>query len=240
MENIMPTVFVTGANRGLGFEHVKQYAEKKWEIIACSRNPEQSTELLLLKDQYPETIAIEKLDVTNYEEITALSKKYANKSIDILINNAGTLGPKGVPEAMGYQNIGHMDYEIWRDILEVNLLAPFKVATAFHDQVAMSDKKLLVMMSSDLGSVEQNNFGGLYSYRASKAGLNILSKGMSIDWKDITVIALAPGWCKTFLGGDEADVEPDESVTEQQMMFESIEPSDSGKFLDRFGNEVPW
>jgi len=89
----MPTVFVTGANRGLGFEHVKQYAEKKWEIIACSRNPEQSTELLLLKDQYPETIAIEKLDVTNYEEITALSKKYAEKSIDILINNAGIALP---------------------------------------------------------------------------------------------------------------------------------------------------
>ena len=240
MENIMPTVFVTGANRGLGFEHVKQYAEKKWEVIACSRNPEQSNELSLLRDQYPDNLIIEKLDVTNFDEITALSEKYTDKPIDILINNAGTLGPKGVPEAMGYQNIGHMDYEIWRDILEVNLLAPFKVATAFHDQVAMSSKKLLIMMSSDLGSVEQNNFGGLYSYRASKAGLNILSKGMSIDWKDITVIALAPGWCKTFLGGVEADVEPDVSVTEQQKMFESIEPSDSGKFLDRFGKEVPW
>ena len=236
----MPTVFVTGANRGLGFEHVKQYAEKNWEVIACSRNPEQSNELSLLRDQYPDNLIIEKLDVTNFDEITALSEKYTDKPIDILINNAGTLGPKGVPEAMGYQNIGHMDYEIWRDILEVNLLAPFKVATAFHDQVAMSSKKLLIMMSSDLGSVEQNNFGGLYSYRTSKAGLNILSKGMSIDWKDITVIALAPGWCKTFLGGVEADVEPDVSVTEQQKMFESIEPSDSGKFLDRFGKEVPW
>ena len=236
----MPTVFVTGANRGLGFEHVKQYAEKNWEVIACSRNPEQSNELSLLRDQYPDNLIIEKLDVTNFDEITVLSEKYKDKPIDILINNAGTLGPKGVPEAMGYQNIGHMDYEIWRDILEVNLLAPFRVATAFHDQVAMSSKKLLIMMSSDLGSVEQNNFGGLYSYRASKAGLNILSKGMSIDWKDITVIALAPGWCKTFLGGVEADVEPDVSVTEQQKMFESIEPSDSGKFLDRFGKEVPW
>ena len=122
MENIMPTVFVTGANRGLGFEHVKQYAKKNWEIIATSRNPEKSTELLQLRDQYPDNLIIEKLDVTNFEEIAALSDKYADKPIDILINNAGTLGPKGVPEAMGYQNIGHMDYEIWRDILEVNLL----------------------------------------------------------------------------------------------------------------------
>ena len=236
----MPTVFVTGANRGLGFEHVKQYAEKDWEVIACSRNPEKSKDLLELSKKFPENIIIERLDVSNFEAVSDLSQKYSNKPIDILINNAGTLGPKGVPEAMGYQNIDHMDFEIWRDILEVNLLAPFKVATAFHDQVAMSERKILIMMSSDLGSVQQNNFGGLYSYRASKAGLNILSKGMSIDWDDITVIALAPGWCKTYLGGEEAEIEPHISVAEQQLMFESIKPDDSGKFLDRFGNEVPW
>ena len=236
----MPTVFVTGANRGLGFEHVKQYAEKKWEIIACCRNPEMATELLSIKEKFDENIVIEKLDVTDHDEIDALSQKYSDRPIDILINNAGTLGPKGVPEAMGYQNIEHMDYDIWRDIIEVNLLSPFKVATAFHDQVAMSSMKLLIMMSSDLGSVEQNNFGGLYSYRASKSGLNILSKGMSIDWKDLTVIALAPGWCKTYLGGEEAEVEPNTSVSDQQLMFESIKPEDSGKFLDRFGDEVPW
>lgn len=236
----MPTVFVTGANRGLGFEHVKQYAEKGWEIIACSRNPEKSKDLLELSEKFPENIIIERLDVSNFEAVSDLSQKYSKKPIDILINNAGTLGPKGVPEAMGYQNIDHMDFEIWRDILEVNLLAPFKVATAFHDQIAMSERKILIMMSSDLGSVQQNNFGGLYSYRASKAGLNILSKGMSIDWDDITVIALAPGWCKTYLGGEEAEIEPDISVAEQQLMFESIKPDDSGKFLDRFGNEVPW
>ena len=236
----MPTVFVTGANRGLGFEHVKQYAEKKWEIIACCRNPEMAMELLSIKEKFDQNIVIEKLDVTDHDEIDALSQKYSDRPIDILINNAGTLGPKGVPEAMGYQNIGHMDYDIWRDIIEVNLLSPFKVATAFHDQVAMSSMKLLIMMSSDLGSVEQNNFGGLYSYRASKSGLNILSKGMSIDWKDLTVIALAPGWCKTYLGGEEAEVEPNTSVSDQQLMFESIKPEDSGKFLDRFGDEVPW
>ena len=79
-----------------------------------------------------------------------------------------------------------MDYQIWRDILEVNLLSPFKIATAFKEHVSES-KKRLVMMSSDLGSVEQNNFGGFYSYRASKSALNIIAKGMSVDWKDIIV-----------------------------------------------------
>ena len=236
----MPTVLVTGANRGLGYEHVKQYAQKGWKVIACARNPEKATELENLKDKYDDNFIIEQLDVTNHEDIDKLSRKFKNTPIDVLINNAGTAGPLGVPGAMDYQKIDSMDYEIWRDILEVNLISPFKVATAFHDHIAQSEKKLLIMMSSDLGSIEQNTFGGFYSYRASKAALNIMSKGMSVDWKDLTVIALAPGWCKTFLGGEEAEVFPDESVKNQQEMFEKIISNNSGMFLDRFGKEVPW
>ena len=95
-------------------------------------------------------------------------------------------------------------------------------------------------MSSDLGSVYQNTFGGLYSYRASKSGLNVVTKGMSNEWKDIIVVALAPGWCRTHLGGAEAEIDPVDSVEDQQIMFESLTASDSGKFLDRFGNDVPW
>jgi NAD(P)-dependent dehydrogenase (short-subunit alcohol dehydrogenase family) len=169
-----------------------------------------------------------------------LSQKHSNTAIDILINNAGTGGPEGMPGAMDYQKIDTMNYQIWRDILEVNLLAPFKVATSFHKQISISDKKTLIMMSSDLGSVSQNTFGGLYSYRASKSGLNIVAKGMSNEWKDIIVVALAPGWCRTYLGGAEAEIDPMDSVEDQQKMFESLTESDSGKFLDRFGNEVPW
>ncbi|MDG2297387.1 MAG: SDR family oxidoreductase [Gammaproteobacteria bacterium] len=236
----MPTVLVTGANRGLGYEHVKQYAQKGWKVIACARNPKKATELENLKDKYDDNFIIEQLEVIDHPRIEELAEKYSNTSIDILINNAGTTGPLGVPGAMDYQKIDSMDYEIWRDILEVNLISPFKVATAFHDHIAQSEKKLLIMMSSDLGSIEQNTFGGFYSYRASKAALNIISKGMSVDWQDLTVIALAPGWCKTYLGGDEAEIDPDESVENQQAMFEKIISYNSGMFLDRFGKEVPW
>ena len=236
----MPTVFVTGANRGLGYEHVKQYAKKGWKVIACARNPEQAKELKELQKKHGENFIIEQLEVVDHNRIEELAEKYSDEAIDILINNAGTTGPMGVPGAMGYQKIDSMDYQIWRDILEVNLLSPFKIATAFHDHVARSEKKILIMMSSDLGSVEQNIFGGFYSYRSSKSALNIISKGMSVDWKDLTVIALAPGWCKTYLGGDEAEIEPAESVEQQQEMFESITAIDSGKFLDRFGKEVAW
>ena len=236
----MPTVMVTGANRGIGYEHVAQYAQKKWKVIACARQPEKAIDLLQLQDKYGANFIIEELEVTNHNQVDDLSQKYSNTAIDILINNAGTGGPEGMPGAMDYQKIDNMNYQIWRDILEVNLLAPFKVATSFHKQISISDKKTLIMMSSDLGSVSQNTFGGLYSYRASKSGLNIVAKGMSNEWKDIIVVALAPGWCRTYLGGAEAEIDPIDSVADQQKMFESLTESDSGKFLDRFGNEVPW
>ena len=236
----MPTVMVTGANRGIGYEHVAQYARKKWNVIACARRPEKAIELLQLQDKYGANFIIEELEVTNHKQVDDLSQKHSNTTIDILINNAGTGGPEGMPGAMDYQKIDNMDYQIWRDILEVNLLAPFKVATSFHKQISISDKKTLIMMSSDLGSVSQNTFGGLYSYRASKSALNIVAKGMSNEWKDIIVVTLAPGWCRTYLGGAEAEINPADSVADQQKMFESLTASDSGKFLDRFGNDVPW
>jgi len=236
----MPTVMVTGANRGIGYEHVAQYAQKKWKVIACTRQPEKAIDLLQLQDKYGANFIIEELEVTNHNQVDDLSQKYSNTAIDIFINNAGTGGPEGMPGAMDYQKIDNMNYQIWRDILEVNLLAPFKVATSFHKQISISDKKTLIMMSSDLGSVSQNTFGGLYSYRASKSGLNIVAKGMSNEWKDIIVVALAPGWCRTYLGGAEAEIDPIDSVADQQKMFESLTESDSGKFLDRFGNEIPW
>ena len=236
----MPTVMVTGANRGIGYEHVAQYAQKKWNVIACARQPEKAIELLQLQDKYGANFIIEELEVTNHKQVDDLSQKHSNTTIDILINNAGTGGPEGMPGAMNYQKIDNMDYQIWRDILEVNLLAPFKVATSFHKQISISDKKTLIMMSSDLGSVSQNTFGGLYSYRASKSALNIVAKGMSNEWKDIIVVTLAPGWCRTYLGGAEAEIDPMDSVEDQQKMFESLTETDSGKFLDRFGNEVPW
>tara|TARA_Y100001001_G_scaffold154585_1_gene169466 strand:+ start:187 stop:897 length:711 start_codon:yes stop_codon:yes gene_type:complete len=236
----MPTVMVTGANRGIGYEHVAQYARKQWNVIACARQPEKAIELLQLQDKYGANFIIEELEVTNHKQVDDLSQKHSNTTIDILINNAGTGGPEGMPGAMDYQKIDNMDYQIWRDILEVNLLAPFKVATSFHKQISISDKKTLIMMSSDLGSVSQNTLGGLYSYRASKSALNIVAKGMSNEWKDIIVVALAPGWCRTYLGGAEAEIDPMDSVEDQQKMFESLTESDSGKFLDRFGNEVPW
>ena len=99
---------------------------------------------------------------------------------------------------------------------------------------------LLVNMSSDMGSIANNSMGHAYAYRSSKSALNMLTRGMAIEWKNITVISMAPGWCRTDLGGPEAPVDPVESVRMQQELFERLESCRSGEFINRFGESVDW
>jgi NAD(P)-dependent dehydrogenase (short-subunit alcohol dehydrogenase family) len=236
----MPTVLITGANRGIGLEHARAYAAAGWQVLACARDPEASPALQELAEQHGSTVRPLKLDVTHHAGVEALAGELKDTTIDVLLNNAGTFGPAGAPEGMSYQSLTNMDYQIWRQILEVNLLSPFKVAVAFCENLRRSDRPLLVMMSSDLGAISQNTQGGSYSYRSSKAALNMVSKGMALEWPDIIVIAMAPGWCKTDLGGDIAPIDPVDSVRDQQQAFEQLTLEQSGCFIDRFGEEVAW
>ena len=232
----MPTVMITGANRGLGLEFTRQYLEKDWQVIACTRQP--GAEALQLLDC--DRLRIRELDVTDHTAVDELAEALRDEPIDVLINNAGTSGPQGFPECSAYSGLDNTDYEIWRQILEINLLGAFKVATAFNDHVAKSERRVLVNMSSDLGSVAQNTQGDLYNYRSSKAGLNIVTKGFGNEWPDIISIAMAPGWCQTELGGTGAEIDPADSVREQIKTIGKLTPEHSGCFLNRFGETAPW
>lgn len=235
----MSTVLVTGANRGIGLEHVRQYAATGAVVHACARRPSAASELQALAEQCSGRVHVHALDVTDQSAVTALAAGLQGEAIDVLLNNAGTYGPQGYPEGEVYQSLQHMDYDIWRNILEVNLLAPFAVASAFRDHIAASSARLHVMMSSGLASIALNTGGG-YAYRSSKAGLNMLAKGMSEDWQDVITIAMAPGWCRTDLGGGDAPVETADSVRDQQALFPTLTAADSGRYLDAQGNDVPW
>jgi NAD(P)-dependent dehydrogenase (short-subunit alcohol dehydrogenase family) len=235
----MPTALITGANKGLGLEHVRQFAQRGWTVIACTRKP-GTPQLVELVKKFGHSVRIHALDVTDHAAVDRLADQLRDTSIDILVNNAGTIGPLGAPECMAYQGLDNMDYGIWQDILTVNLFGAFKVATAFRGHIAASDRRLLVNMSSDLGSVAQNETGKIYAYRSSKAGLNIVSKGMSVEWSDIIVVAMAPGWCQTEMGGEGATIVPADSVHAQQQTFEQLSAEDSGRYLDRFGATLPW
>ncbi len=232
----MPTVLVTGANRGLGLEFVRQYIKLGWDVIACCRDPEART----LRGLDKTRLRVEKLDVADHEGVDRLAQALDDFSIDLLVNNAGTTGPKGAPECIEYTGFDNMDYDIWRQILEVNVLGAFKVATAFRPHLASADQGILLNMSSDVGSIE-NSSGKLYSYRTSKAALNIITKGFAVEWPEIISVAMAPGWCRTDLGGgDIADIDPADSVQEQIATIDRLTATDSGRFIDRFGADVPW
>jgi len=234
------TVLITGANRGIGLEHARQYAVAGWQVLACARRPDQATALLALAKEFPDQLKLLGLDVTDFAAVDALAAELANTRIDVLLNNAGTFGPQGAPEGLAYQSLANMDYDIWRQMLEVNLLAPFRVAVALAGSLRLAERPLLVMMSSDLGSIANNSQGQSHAYRSSKAGLNMLTKGMAVEWQDFIVIAMAPGWCRTDLGGPDAVIDPVDSVRDQQNTFARLGAADSGRFIDRFGSAVDW
>lgn len=233
-------IVITGANRGIGLEHVRCFAERGLPVVACCRKPDASDALLQLRKKFPSQLRLVPLDVVSGEDVARLKAELAGVPVDLLINNAGTFGPQGAPAGMAYQSLGHMDYQIWRDILEVNLLAPFRVTVALAENLRAGRRPLVVMMSSDLGSIASNTRGGSYAYRSSKAGLNMLTRGMANEWHDLIVVSMAPGWCRTELGGAEAPVDTADSVRAQQAVFDRLTLADSGKFLDRFGDVVPW
>ncbi len=236
----MPLAIVTGANRGLGLEHARQFAAAGWELVATARQPDASTALTELRQKHPQAVRVVRLDVADFDAVEEFAASLSSQAVDLLLNNAGSFGPQGAPAGMAYQGLAQMDYGIWRQILEVNLLAPFKLSVSLLDSLRLAKHPRLVMMSSDLGSIAQNLQGQSYAYRSSKAGLNIVTKGMAAELPDIIVVAMAPGWCKTDLGGVDAPITAADSVREQQACFARLTLADSGRFIDRFGANVPW
>ena len=236
----MPRILITGASRGLGLEHAKQYLAKGWEVMATARNPESSPGLKALASHASGRLRQVQMDVTDHARVEAVAEELTGQSLDILLNNAGTYGPKSAFEGMHYQSLESMDYDLWREMHELNVMAAFKVAVCFKPHLEAAAHPLLVNMSSDMGSIGNNSIGHAYAYRSSKAALNMLTRGMAIEWRNLAVIAMAPGWCRTDLGGPEAPVDPVESVRMQQELFESLEFSRSGEFINRFGESVIW
>ena len=234
------TVLVTGANRGLGLEYCRQLSAAGWRVLAGTREPDRAGDLQSLAQTNPDQVRILRLDVVNEAETQAVVQELRGQPLDMLINNAGTFGPEGSPAGMRYQSLARMDYEIWRNILEVNLLAPFRLTVALAASLRLASRPVVVMLSSDLGSIANNRLGHSHAYRTSKAGLNMLTKGIANEWQDLITVAMAPGWCRTALGGEEAEIDPDESVRAQLQTFSALTPAHNGQFIDRFGAPVAW
>ena len=228
----MPTIFISGANRGLGFEFARQYSAAGWTVLAACRDPGQATELAALPGV--ETIA---LNVTDPASIAAVVDAVGNRRIDLLLNNAGIFGSiVGDQE----QTLDVISLDIWNDVFQTNVIAPFALTRALLPKLAAG--AVVGILSSELGSIAGNTTGELYAYRSSKAAVNMVGKSLAIDLKarGIIVVLLHPGWVHTDMGGPAAPVSPVESIAGLRKVLAAATPASSGRFLAWDGREMPW
>ena len=231
MSNNKYTVLITGANRGLGLEFVKQYALDNYEVIACTRKINKKDGLHRLQASF-ENISIHTLDVENFLSIDQFAKTLT-KPIDILINNAG-LYPNS--------SFDHINYETWLNAFKINTLAAFKMVKAFLPHLKKGELKKIASLTSKMGSIDDNSGGGEYLYRSSKTALNMVMKSLSIDLKphDMSLITLHPGWVRTDMGGPNGLIDVDESVTGMKRQIDKLSIKTTGQFIAYDGKKIPW
>ena len=231
----MPSALITGANRGLGLEFARQYLAGGWQVYAACRDPNSAVELCRLADSSDHELQILALDVTELASVKAAAAELDGKAIDLLLNNAGVMGARG-------QTIGNIDYEAWAKVLEVNTMCPMRVSEAFVDHVARSERRLIVTLTSGMGSLADNTSGGSIAYRSSKAAVNMVMRSLAIDLAPhgITCVVVNPGWVRTDMGGSQATLTPADSVKRLRDLIETWGPAQSGKFYNHDGREYPW
>jgi NAD(P)-dependent dehydrogenase (short-subunit alcohol dehydrogenase family) len=238
----MPTVLITGASRGLGLEFARQYAAAGWDVIASARNPAQATDLTDLKRRAAGNLVIEPLDVTQPLQLQWLAGKYAETAIDLLINNAGDLGPKGPHyELIHQQYFGSINYEAWRAVLETNTLAPIRIAEAFADHVERSEQRKMIFMSSTVGSNAEGTYD-VFPYCSSKAALTkcVTMLARAVKGRGIIAAAVCPGHVRTAMGGPTADVEARDSVAGLRKIIAKLTLAQSGSFTRYNGENIAW
>jgi NAD(P)-dependent dehydrogenase (short-subunit alcohol dehydrogenase family) len=230
----MRTIMITGTNRGIGLELVKQYVNDDWKVIATCRNLEKAHTLQEMVETHEHLLTVE-LDVTDNERITKLAEELKDESIDILFNNAGVYGSKG-------NSLDGLTKEEWFDVLAANTMSPIFMSRAFLPHVKRGSQKVIANMTSKMGSVSDNTSGGSYVYRTSKAALNQATKSLSIDVAadGITAVVLHPGWVKTDMGGPNGLIDTEECVTGLRKVLDGLSPADAGKFFDFRGDEISW
>ncbi|WOJ98230.1 SDR family oxidoreductase [Congregibacter brevis] len=229
----MATVLITGVNRGLGLEFVRQYAAAGWTVFGTCRDPDNATEVKELATA-AENVTLYKLDVSDAAAIAELADTLRGIAIDVLILNAGVMAER--------TGLGTLNAEDFQQVMNINVVAPAMFVQAFADHVATSERRVIVGMGSTLGSIGGNSTGGLYSYRSSKAGLHAIMRTASIDLKEREVIAIAmhPGWVATDMGGSGADIQTEESIAGMVTVIDQLGPEDSGRLLTYKGDELPW
>lgn len=231
----MSTALITGANRGIGLELVRQYVADGWRVFATARNLSAAEELKQLAQESAGRVQLLGLDVSDLESIQAARNSAGDAPIDHLINCAGVMGGSR-------QQLGKMDYAGWAQVHDVNTMGPMRVTENFIENVARSERKLAVAVTSGMGSLADNTSGGHIAYRTSKAGVNMVFRSLALTLapRGITCLVINPGWVKTRMGGPGAKISAAQSVQGMRKVFLSAGPAQTGRFFNYDGAEYPW
>lgn len=237
----MPTTLITGANQGLGLEFARQYIEAGWRVIACCRNPIEAKALYDIS-QVNSDLEIRALDVRDPAAIARLARNLHDTSIDVLLNNAGMIGPFPLREHLPRQRFGQLDYGLWTEVIETNTFGPVRLAEALLEQVAASQQKKIVTLSSTVGSIAEGTRPAM-AYATSKAALNkaMTLVAQQVRERGVIVALLCPGYVRTRMNVDgRAPVEPSDSVAGMRTLIEGLTLAQSGSFTRYSGEPIAW
>ncbi len=219
----MPTVLITGANRGIGLEFARQYSSGGWHVIATARQPNAELDAL--------GVTVELLDLADPDAVAAFHRKI-EAPLDLLIANAGTNQPMNGDTAE--------DARAWQAMMMINAIAPYVLARSLLPRLADAEGKAIAI-SSGMGSI--GDIGpGWVPYRTSKAALNMAWASLALEARPRSVpcVLLSPGWVKTRMGGSGAQITAEQSVADMRALIDRLTIEDSGKFMRRNGSEIPW
>ncbi len=233
-----PTVLITGTNRGIGLEYVRQYAARGWNVIATARRPADAAELKAIAAENPR-VTVEALDVADFAAIDALARKYQGKPVDVLVNNAGITGDARA------QVLGKLQWAEFEQVLRVNAMAPLKLVEAFLPHLEAGQQKKVINVSSSEGSIGSVVMGRTYFYRASKAALNMEMKNAAavLRGKGIAVAMINPGPVDTdMMAGVPKSMlrTREESVADLIRITDRLTVGTTGIFWNYSGEQLPW
>jgi NAD(P)-dependent dehydrogenase (short-subunit alcohol dehydrogenase family) len=230
---MVETYVITGANRGIGLEMAREALAKKIRTIAICRNPEGLDALNSLKIKYGPLCEVAFADVCDAPSLDRVATKIEGV-VDAIICNAGVMSVRG-----GINDEGNTIDSI-QSVMLTNMVGPFFTTRAFLEPLSGSVKPRVAVISSFMGS-QQHTGSSAYFYRASKAGANTLMVTMSNELRPrgIAVAAYHPGWVKTGMGGQDADLTPQKSASALIARFQELDMSKSGRFINYDGEYLP-
>lgn len=235
----MPVAVITGANRGIGLELTRQYLDDGWKVYAITRRTSHDLDGLASSG----SLTVINADLTDDSSLRAAVEAIDARAVDVLINNAGTMGDGSFEEVgFDFQAFGRFNRDEWREVFNINVFTPQALCELLARKLEKAERGVAVTISSMLGSNELNTSGSIYAYRASKAAVNSIMKSMGSDLgkRGVIAVALHPGWVQTDMGGANADVTVTDSVAGLRKVIAGLTADDSGGFFAYDGQRMPW